>query len=56
MPESLRWLRGITPMGAGMSSMQDAWVGHWPGLVHVVAMIAVTVACVALSARFFRWE
>ncbi|HEY0474425.1 MAG TPA: ABC transporter permease [Kribbella sp.] len=56
MPESLRWLRDITPMGAGMSSMQDAWSGHWPGLEHVVALIAVSLACLALAAKFFRWE
>lgn len=31
LPESLRWLRDITPMGAGMSGMQDAWTGAWPG-------------------------
>jgi ABC-2 type transport system permease protein len=56
MPESLRWLRDITPMGAGMSSLQDAWSGSWPGTVHLVAMLAVTAACIALAARFFRWE
>lgn len=56
MPESIRWLRDITPMGAGMTSMQDAWAGHWPGLVHLAALVAVTVACVVLAARFFRWE
>jgi ABC-2 type transport system permease protein len=56
MPESLRWLRDITPMGAGMSSMQDAWSGHWPGLEHVIAMIAVALGCLALAAKFFRWE
>jgi ABC-2 type transport system permease protein len=56
MPESLRWLRDITPMGAGMSGMQDAWAGAWPGLEHTVAMIAVTALCVGLAARLFRWE
>jgi ABC-2 type transport system permease protein len=56
MPESLRWLRDITPMGAGMGSMQDAWSGHWPGLEHVVAMIVVTLACLGVAAKFFRWE
>ncbi|MEU4395301.1 ABC transporter permease [Kribbella sp. NPDC023855] len=56
MPESIRWLRDITPMGAGMTGMQDAWSGQWPGLENVTALLAVTVACVALAARFFRWE
>lgn len=56
MPESVRWLRDVTPLGAGMSSMQDAWAGSWPGTEHVVAMVAVTAICVGLAARFFRWE
>jgi len=46
-------------MGAGMTSMQDAWFGHWPGAAHLIALIAlvaVTVACIALAAKFFRWE
>ncbi|WBQ06635.1 ABC transporter permease [Kribbella sp. CA-293567] len=56
MPESIRWLRDVTPMGAGMTGMQEAWSGQWPGLVHLVALVVVIVACVALAARFFRWE
>lgn len=56
MPESVRWLRDVTPLGAGMSGMQDAWAGGWPDTEHVVAMVVVTVLCVGLAARFFRWE
>ncbi|GAA1592130.1 ABC transporter permease [Kribbella sancticallisti] len=56
MPESIRWLRDITPMGAGMTGMQEAWAGHWPGMIHVVAMLTVTAACVGLAAKLFRWE
>ena len=56
MPESIRWLRDVTPMGAGMTGIQDSWTGSWPAPVHVVALLTVTVACVAVAARFFRWE
>ncbi len=56
MPESIRWLRDITPMGAGMTSMQDAWSGQWPGAVSLVALLVAIVACVAAASRFFRWE
>lgn len=56
MPHSIRFLRDITPMGAGMSSMQDAWAGQWPGGVHVLALVAVSIGCLAVAARFFRWE
>jgi ABC-2 type transport system permease protein len=56
MPENLRFLRDTTPMGAGMSAMQDAWAGSWPDAVHVVSMLAVTVVCLGVAARYFRWE
>ncbi|TWD79185.1 ABC-2 type transport system permease protein [Kribbella amoyensis] len=56
MPESLRWLRDVTPMGAGMSGLQDSWAGGWPDPVHLIALVVATVVCVAAAARFFRWE
>jgi ABC-2 type transport system permease protein len=56
MPHAIRWVRDITPMGAGMSSMQEAWSGHWPGPAHLIALVAVTAACITLAAKFFRWE
>ena len=56
MPESIRWLRDVTPMGAGMTSMQDAWSGQWPGTVSLIALVVAIVACVAVASRFFRWE
>ncbi|WP_246486674.1 ABC transporter permease [Kribbella qitaiheensis] len=56
MPDAIRWVRDITPMGAGMTSMQDAWAGHWPGAAHLIALVAVAAACIGLAAKFFRWE
>ena len=56
MPHAIRWVRDITPMGAGMTSMQDAWSGHWPGAAHLIALVTVTAACITLAAKFFRWQ
>lgn len=56
MPESLRWLRDVTPMGAGMSSLQDTWAGDWPDLVHVVSLVVTTAICLTVAARTFRWQ
>jgi ABC-2 type transport system permease protein len=56
MPESIRWLRDVTPMGAGMTSMQDAWSGQWPGTVSLIALVVAIAGCLAVAARFFRWE
>ncbi|ONI71552.1 ABC transporter [Kribbella sp. ALI-6-A] len=54
MPESIRWLRDVTPMGAGMTSMQDAWSGQWPGTVSLIALVVAIAGCLAVAARFFR--
>ena len=43
-------------MGAGMTAMQDAWAGGWPGGVNVAALIALSIACLGLAVRYFRWE
>ena len=56
MPESIRFLRDITPMGAGMTAMQDAWAGGWPSGVNVAALIALSIVCLGLAVRYFRWE
>ncbi|MFC0627982.1 ABC transporter permease [Kribbella deserti] len=56
MPESVRWLRDVTPMGAGMSAMQDAWAGAWPDASHILALVVTSVICLAVAARYFRWE
>lgn len=56
MPENLRVFRDTTPIGAGMSAMQDAWGGAWPSAIHLVSMVALSIGCVAFAARFFRWE
>lgn len=56
MPESIRWLRDVTPMGAGMSALQDAWAGSWPDLAHVIALVIVSALCLAIASRYFRWE
>lgn len=56
MPESIRFLRDTTPLGAGMSALQDAWAGGWPDGTHVLSMLAVTAVCLAVAARYFRWE
>lgn len=56
MPESIRWLRDVTPMGAGMTGLQESWSGQWPDAVHLIALVVATAVCVTVGARFFRWE
>lgn len=56
MPAWLREISDLTPLGAGVQSLQDAASGAWPQLLHVAVMLGWTVAAGALAARFFRWE
>lgn len=56
MPEWARPVRDVSPLGAGMESMQAAWDGNWPSATNVVALLVVTAVAGAVSARVFRWE
>lgn len=56
MPEWARPIRDVTPMGAGMEALQDAWAGDWPGSANLIALVAVAVGLSAIAARLFRWE
>ncbi|WP_298324381.1 ABC transporter permease [Haloactinopolyspora sp.] len=56
MPEWARPIRDVSPMGAGMEAMQDAWDGAWPGTVNLVALVVVAAIAGLASARLFRWE
>lgn len=56
MPEWARPIRDISPMGAGMESIQRAAAGDWPEPIHLIAMAAATVVFGAIASRTFRWE
>ncbi len=52
----LRTISDLTPLGAGVQSLQDATAGHWPHPLQLAVMLAWTVLAGGLAARFFRWE
>lgn len=52
----LRTISDLTPLGAGVQSLQDAAAGHWPQLLHVTVMLGWTIVAGGLAARYFRWE
>jgi len=58
LPTVVRLVAQVLPTTHAVSLMQGVWDGvAWAALwVHVVALVAAFVVCVALSARFFRWE
>ena len=56
MNDVLRTISDLTPLGAGVQSLQDTTAGHWPQLLHVAVMLGWAIAAGGLAARYFRWE
>lgn len=56
MNDVLLRISDLTPLGAGVQSLQDAAAGDWPQLLHVAVMLGWTIVAGGLAARYFRWE
>lgn len=56
MNDVLLKISDLTPLGAGVQSLQDATAGHWPQLLHIAVMLGWTIVAGGLAARYFRWE
>lgn len=56
MPDVLLTISDLSPLGAGVQSLQDAAEGNWPQMLHVIVLLAWTVVAGGLASRFFRWE
>jgi ABC-2 type transport system permease protein len=56
MPDTVRRVADFTPLGAASQSMQDAWAGASPRVLHIVVMALVAIICGATATRAFRWE
>jgi ABC-2 type transport system permease protein len=56
MPEWARPARDVTPLGAGMQALEDAWEGAWLEPIHLVSLVLVTVVASGVASRQFRWS
>jgi ABC-2 type transport system permease protein len=56
MNDTLRGISDLTPLGAGVQSLQDAAGGSWPQVLHVVVLLGWAIITGGLAARYFRWE
>jgi len=56
MPEALKTFSDLTPLGAAVQAMADAWAGLTPSAAHLAVMALYTIVCGLLAVRFFRWE
>jgi len=56
MPALLQHISHVTPLGAGVQAMTDAWQGQWPGALNLITLAIYAVVLGAGAARLFRWE
>ena len=56
MPDGLRTLSDLTPMGAAVQALEDAWFGSIPSVANLAVMAAWAVAIGAIAVWQFRWE
>ena len=58
MPQSMQKIVSLFPLTQGITLMKNTFLGlsQQSVLLPVTIMAAVTVVCVAISIRFFRWE
>lgn len=56
MPEAMRRIVELTPMGASARALDAAAAGQWPSLTAVLVVLGWTVLAGVVAARAFRWE
>lgn len=56
LPDLLRDIVALTPLGAATLALDEAAVGQWPDLRHVAVLVVWALGLGALAARYFRWE
>ncbi|MET9916310.1 ABC transporter permease [Streptomyces sp. NPDC006435] len=56
MPDTLRHIVQLTPLGAASQALDRAMSGGWPGWVSLGAMVLWTGLVTLLATRLFRWE
>jgi ABC-2 type transport system permease protein len=56
MPDGLRTVSDLTPLGSAVQALDDAWFGATPDLLHLLVMAGYTIVLGFLAVRLFRWE
>jgi ABC-2 type transport system permease protein len=56
MPEGLRRVSDLSPAGAGVQALQDAWSGAMPSGSSLAVMAVFGIGAGLAATRLFRWE
>lgn len=56
MPDGLRTVSDLTPLGSAVGALQDSWFGTTPDAMNLLVMLGYTIVVGFLAVRLFRWE
>ena len=56
MPDGLKTVSDLTPMGAAVGALTDSWFGSTPEPLYLVVMAAWALVIGFLAVRLFRWD
>ena len=56
MPDGLRTVSDLTPLGAGVQAMHDSWFGLTPSPTDLGVLLVDALVVAAVAVRLFRWE
>ncbi|WP_250641980.1 ABC transporter permease [Frankia sp. AiPa1] len=56
MPDALRVVSDVTPLGAGARAVQDTLDGHWPAVTALLVLVAYAAVFGTIAVRRFRWQ
>ena len=56
MPDGLRAVSDLSPAGAAVQAMKDAWFGATPDAGSLLVMAVIAVGAGLLAVRFLRWD
>lgn len=56
MPDGLRTVSDLTPLGSAVQALEDSWFGVTPSMLNLGVMAVWALVVGFLAVRLFRWE
>lgn len=56
MPDGLRTVSDLTPLGSAVQALEDSWFGVTPSMLNLGVMVVWALVVGFLAVRLFRWE
>ena len=56
MPDGMRTVSDLTPAGAAVAALEDAWIGPGPSASSLIVMAAFAAGAGLVASKVFRWE